>query len=161
MIGKKVVHHMMMSEKDAHYVGGLVNGARIVVQWGDVGTELMVYADGDISLFLGYEKIEFIKSMCSNYVGLLWGMCIIMSGNINSGILFGAIVTGAFSCLICYQSKIDLLSLVPNTFMGGFSAFASGGDWKMLCICLVLGNILGVCCDYSGRFLAAKFGKDN
>ena len=41
MIGKKVVHHMMMSEKDAHYVGGLVNGARIVVQWGDVGTELM------------------------------------------------------------------------------------------------------------------------
>ena len=93
--------------------------------------------------------------------GLLWGMCIIMSGNINSGILFGAIVTGAFSWLICYQSKIDLLSLVPNTFMGGFSAFASGGDWKMLCICLVLGNILGVCCDYSGRFLAAKFGKDN
>jgi hypothetical protein len=49
--------------------------------------------------------------------------------------LFGAIVTGAFSWLICYQSKIDLLSLVPNTFMGGFSAFASGGDWKMLCIC--------------------------
>ena len=45
MIGKKVVHHMMMSEKDAHYVGGLVNGARIVVQWGDVGTELMVTFD--------------------------------------------------------------------------------------------------------------------
>ena len=109
----------------------------------------------------GCGKTGFIKSMCSNYVGLLWGMCIIMSGNINSGILFGAIVTGAFSWLICYQSKIDLLSLVPNTFMGGFSAFASGGDWKMLCICLVLGNSLGVCCDYSGRFLAAKLGKDN
>ena len=31
MIGKKVVHHMMMSEKDAHYVGGLVNGASFVV----------------------------------------------------------------------------------------------------------------------------------
>ena len=30
MIGKKVVHHLMMSAKDAHYVGGLVNGARIV-----------------------------------------------------------------------------------------------------------------------------------
>ena len=55
----------------------------------------------------------------------------------------------------------EVTMLVPNTFMGGFSAFASGGDWKMLCICLVLGNILGVCCDYSGRFLAAKFGKDN
>ena len=41
MVGKKVVHHLMMSAKDAHYVGGLVNGARIVDQWGDVGTELM------------------------------------------------------------------------------------------------------------------------
>ena len=36
MVGKKVVHHLMMSAKDAHYVGGLVNGARIVDQWGDV-----------------------------------------------------------------------------------------------------------------------------
>ena len=60
MVGKKVVHHLMMSAKDAHYVGGLVNGARIVDQWGDVGTELMVYVDGDISLFLGYENIEFL-----------------------------------------------------------------------------------------------------
>lgn len=47
-----------MSAKDAHYVGGLVNGARIVDQWGDVGTELMVYVDGDISLFLGYKEID-------------------------------------------------------------------------------------------------------
>lgn len=31
MIGKKVVHHLMMSAKDAHYVGALVNGARIVM----------------------------------------------------------------------------------------------------------------------------------
>ena len=54
----------------------------------------------------GCGKTGFIKSMCSNYVGLLWGMCIIMSGNINSGILFGAIVTGAFSWLICYQKSI-------------------------------------------------------
>ncbi len=60
MIGKKVVHHLMMSAKDAHYVGALVNGARIVDQWGDVSTELMVYVDGDISLFLGYEKVEFL-----------------------------------------------------------------------------------------------------
>ena len=66
MVGRKVVHHLMMSAKDAHYVGGLVNGARIVDQWGDVGTELMVYVDGDISLFLGYEKIEFLAPV---YVG--------------------------------------------------------------------------------------------
>ena len=49
MVGSKVVHHLMMSQKDAHYVGGLVNGARILDMWGDVGTELMVLVDGDIS----------------------------------------------------------------------------------------------------------------
>ena len=54
MVGKKVVHHLMMSAKDAHYVGGLVYWDSLVDQWGDVGTELMVYVDGDISLFLGY-----------------------------------------------------------------------------------------------------------
>ena len=66
MVGKKVVHHLMMRAKDGHYVGDLVNGARIVNQWGDVGTELMVYVDGDISLFLGYKNIEFTAPV---YVG--------------------------------------------------------------------------------------------
>ncbi|WP_317854048.1 hypothetical protein [Chakrabartyella piscis] len=66
MVGKKVVHHLMMSAKDGHYTGDLVNGARIVNQWGDVGTELMVYVDGDISLFLGYKDIEFTAPV---YVG--------------------------------------------------------------------------------------------
>ena len=66
MVGKKVVHHLMMSAKDTHYTGNLVNGARIVNQWGDVGTELMVYVDGDISLFLGYKDIEFTAPV---YVG--------------------------------------------------------------------------------------------
>ena len=108
----------------------------------------------------GCGKTGFIKSMCSNYTGLLWGMLIILSGGINNTIIFGAVVTGFFSWLIVFQSHIDVLSLVPNTFMGGFSAFASGGDWKMLLICLLLGNILGVSCDYSGRFLFKKFGKE-
>lgn len=66
MVGRKVVHHMMMSAKDVQYVGGLVPGARIVAQWGDVGTELMVLVDGDISLFLGYSDIKFTAPI---YVG--------------------------------------------------------------------------------------------
>ena len=66
MIGSKVVHHVMMRGADGHYVGGLVNGARIVDMWGDVGTELMVYVDGDISLFLGYKDIKFTAPV---YVG--------------------------------------------------------------------------------------------
>ena len=66
MIGAKVIHKFMMKGSDGHYVGGLVNGARIVDVWGDVGTELMVLADGDISLFLGYKDIQFTAPV---YVG--------------------------------------------------------------------------------------------
>ena len=66
MVGEKVVLHAMMKGSDGHYVGGLVNGARIVHYWGDVGTELMVRVDGDISLFLGYEEINFTAPV---YVG--------------------------------------------------------------------------------------------
>ena len=66
MVGEKVVLHAMMKGSDGHYVGGLVNGARIVHFWGDVGTELMVYVDGDISLFLGYKDVQFTAPV---YVG--------------------------------------------------------------------------------------------
>ena len=77
----------------------------------------------------GCGKTGFIKSMCSNYVGLLWGMCIIMSGNINSGILFGAIVTGAFSWLICYQSKIENALHLP--FLRKYSRCMLRLFWKI------------------------------
>ena len=66
MVGNKVVFHLMMSVKDGHYVGGLVNGAHILDIWGDVGTELMVRVDGDISLFLGYKNVRFTAPV---YVG--------------------------------------------------------------------------------------------
>jgi 3-aminobutyryl-CoA ammonia-lyase len=66
MVGKKVIHKAMMKASDGHYVGDLVNGAKIPVAWGDVGTELMVLVDGDISLFLGYDEIEFTAPV---YVG--------------------------------------------------------------------------------------------
>ena len=66
MVGREVRFHLMMSAKDGHYVGDLVNGAHILDIWGDVGTELMVLVDGDISLFLGYEEINFTAPV---YVG--------------------------------------------------------------------------------------------
>ncbi len=66
MVGTKVIHKRMMTAADGHYVGGLVNGAKLAVAWGDVGTELMVRVDGDISLFLGYKEIEFTAPV---YVG--------------------------------------------------------------------------------------------
>ena len=59
MIGEKVVHRLMMTGADGHYVNNLVNGSRILDFFGDVATELLVRADGDLSLFLGYSEVRF------------------------------------------------------------------------------------------------------
>lgn len=59
MIGSKVMLRVRMSAGEAHYAGELVNGSHILDFWGDVGTELMIRNDGDESLFLNYENVEF------------------------------------------------------------------------------------------------------
>ena len=48
-----------MSEHDAHYAGGLVDGARMLNLFGDVATELLIRRDGDEGLFVAYDSVEF------------------------------------------------------------------------------------------------------
>lgn len=48
-----------MSDADAHYGGGLVDGARIMALFGDVATELLIRRDGDEGLFVAYDSVEF------------------------------------------------------------------------------------------------------
>ncbi|MHC1762619.1 MAG: hotdog fold domain-containing protein [Negativicutes bacterium] len=48
-----------MSEHDAHYAGGLVNGSRMLDLFGDVATELLIRHDGDEGLFVAYDNVEF------------------------------------------------------------------------------------------------------
>lgn len=61
-----MVHKLMMTGADGHYVGNLVNGSRILDFFGDVATELLVRADGDLSLFRSYKEVEFLAPV---YVG--------------------------------------------------------------------------------------------
>ncbi|MFN2450140.1 MAG: hotdog domain-containing protein [Candidatus Baltobacteraceae bacterium] len=49
-----------MSAHDAHYGGGLVDGARMLALFGDVATELLIRADGDEGLFVAYDNVEFL-----------------------------------------------------------------------------------------------------
>ena len=61
MIGNKVIHRKMMTvENDAHYLGNLINGGRMLDYFGDVGTELMIRATGDGSLFRAYKEVNFL-----------------------------------------------------------------------------------------------------
>lgn len=49
-----------MSEKDAHYGGGIVDGAKILELLGDVATELLIRHDGNEGLFRAYDNVEFL-----------------------------------------------------------------------------------------------------
>lgn len=55
-----VLIRLRMSEHDAHYAGGLVDGARMLNLFGDVATELLIRQDGDEGLFRAYDSVEFL-----------------------------------------------------------------------------------------------------
>jgi 3-aminobutyryl-CoA ammonia-lyase len=56
----KVTLRLRMSAHDAHYGGGLVDGARMLGLFGDVATELLIREDGDEGLFRAYDSVEFL-----------------------------------------------------------------------------------------------------
>ena len=51
---------LRMSSHDAHYAGDLVDGARMLALFGDVGTEIHIRLDGDEGLMRAYESVEFL-----------------------------------------------------------------------------------------------------
>lgn len=59
----KVTLRLRLSAHDAHYGGGLVDGARVLGLFGDVATELLIRQDGDEGLFRAYESVEFLAPL--------------------------------------------------------------------------------------------------
>jgi len=51
---------LRLGAHDAHYGGGLVDGARILALFGDVATGLLIAHDGDEGLFVAYEQVAFL-----------------------------------------------------------------------------------------------------
>lgn len=49
-----------MGAGDAHYGGGLVDGAHMLKLFGDVATELLIRRDGDEGLFRAYDSVDFL-----------------------------------------------------------------------------------------------------
>lgn len=60
MSSEPVTIRLRMGAHDAHYAGGLVDGARMLLLFGDVATELLIRLDGDEGLFRAYESVEFL-----------------------------------------------------------------------------------------------------
>lgn len=58
--GLKATLRLRIGAHDAHYAGGLVDGAKMLQLFGDVATELLIRLDGDEGLFRAYESVEFL-----------------------------------------------------------------------------------------------------
>src|SRR6476619_1687691 len=59
-VGLEATIRLRMSSHDAHYAGGLIDGARMLGLFGDVATELLIRLDGDEGLFRAYQSVEFL-----------------------------------------------------------------------------------------------------
>ncbi|WP_300605703.1 hotdog fold domain-containing protein [Trebonia sp.] len=57
--GLTVTHRRYVRHGDAHYGGGLVDGAYVLGLFGDAATEACVRLDGDEGLFAAYSDVRF------------------------------------------------------------------------------------------------------
>ena len=58
-VGLTVTHRRYVKYGDAHYGGGLVDGAYVLGLFGDVATEACVRMDGDEGLLASYSDVQF------------------------------------------------------------------------------------------------------
>lgn len=59
-VGDRVIHRVRISASDAHYGGGLVDGAHVMKLFGDVATELLIRSDGREGLLRAYQTVDFL-----------------------------------------------------------------------------------------------------
>ena len=57
---ERVQLRLRVGAEQAHYGGGLVDGAFVLKLFGDAATELLVRRDGDEGLFRAYSSVEFL-----------------------------------------------------------------------------------------------------
>jgi 3-aminobutyryl-CoA ammonia-lyase len=56
----RVLLRLRVGAEQAHYAGGLVDGAFVLKLFGDAATELLIRRDGDEGLFRAYSSVDFL-----------------------------------------------------------------------------------------------------
>ncbi|MET0619095.1 MAG: hotdog domain-containing protein [Thermoanaerobaculia bacterium] len=57
---ERVQLRLRVGAEQAHYGGGLVDGAFVLKLFGDAATELLIRRDGDEGLFRAYSSVDFL-----------------------------------------------------------------------------------------------------
>jgi len=59
-MSERVTLRLRVGAEQAHYGGGLVDGAFVLKLFGDAATELLIRRDGDEGLFRAYSSVDFL-----------------------------------------------------------------------------------------------------
>lgn len=59
-MNERVTLRLRVGAGEAHYGGGLVDGAFVLKLFGDAATELLIRHDGDEGLFRAYSSVDFL-----------------------------------------------------------------------------------------------------
>lgn len=59
-MSERVLLRLRVGAEQAHYGGGLVDGAFVLKLFGDAATELLIRRDGDEGLFRAYASVDFL-----------------------------------------------------------------------------------------------------
>jgi len=76
-VGLTVTHRRYVKQGDAHYGGGLVDGAYVLGMFGDVATEACVRMDGDEGLFAAYSDVQFLEPVLAG--DMLEATCVVVA----------------------------------------------------------------------------------
>lgn len=88
-----------------------------------------------------------------NIAGTGWALLSITAGRLWDWEYGTAVLCAVISYLIIIQANIKALSFIPGAYIGCFTTFAAGGDWKQLIPALTLGILLGWATDVTGTWL--------
>lgn len=101
------------------------------------------------------------KSLICNFTGIIYALAIIYLSKIIPISNSGAILTGIFSFLMCYQAKSKHLDFIPGTFLGACSTFGADGKVLLVVISLICGALVGHFSHLGGIYIHKVFNKND
>lgn len=104
------------------------------------------------------KKAGVITAIITNLSGVVWAMVSIYLGRYWESAVATAIFCACISYIIIVQAKVKCLEFIPGAYIGCFTTFAVGGEWRIIIIPIILGPLMGMATDVVGTWLYDRIG---
>lgn len=91
------------------------------------------------------------RTIACNLAGVLCAMVTIVIGSMVPSLNNWGICSALITFVMCMLSKVKALDYCPGIFIGCFTTFAVNGNLKIVVPSIVIGGILGLTCEYTGK----------